>query len=143
MEVATKAVDEGLSMDVVYLDFAKAFDKVPKKRLVKKLQAHGIDGPLLTWIDAWLTGREQRVVLNGECSEWSEILSGVPQGSLLGPPVFSVYINDLDHEIRRLPHFGYIHLGGGGGEGYINVYWHRPNFQCAFPGNGVGKSPRN
>ncbi len=78
MEVANKAVDEGLCMDVVYLDFAKAFDKVPKKRLVKKLQAHRIDGPLLTWIDAWLTGREQRVVLNGECSEWSEVLSGVP-----------------------------------------------------------------
>jgi hypothetical protein len=84
MEVATKAVDEGLCMDVVYLDFAKAFDKVPKKRLGKKLQAHGIDGPLLTWIDAWLTGREQRVVLNGECSEWSEVLSGVPQPACWG-----------------------------------------------------------
>jgi hypothetical protein len=70
MEVATRAVNELLSLDVVYLDFAKAFDEVPRKRLVKKLQAHGIDGPLLTWIEAWLTGREHRVVINVECSEW-------------------------------------------------------------------------
>ncbi len=59
MEMATKAADEGLSLDVVFLDFAKAFDQVPKKRLLKKLEAHGIGGHLLAWIEAWLTGREQ------------------------------------------------------------------------------------
>ena len=73
------------------LRFAKAFDKVPKKRLIKKMHAHGIDEPLITWIEVWLTGREQRVVLNGEGSDWAEVLSGVPQGSLLGPP-FSLFI---------------------------------------------------
>jgi ribonuclease P/MRP protein subunit RPP40 len=98
MEVATRAVNEGLSLDVVYLDFAKAFDKVSRKRLVKKLLAHGIDGPLLTWIKVWLTGREQRLVLNGECSD---VLSGVPQDSLLEPPLFSVYINNFVHEILQ------------------------------------------
>jgi hypothetical protein len=92
MEMTTKAVDEGFC-----LDFAKAFDTVgTQKRLLKKLQAHGIDGNLLNWIENWLTGREQRVVLNGEGSNWAESLSGVPQGSLLGSPLFSVFINDLD-----------------------------------------------
>jgi hypothetical protein len=56
----------------------------------------------MAWVEAWLTGREQRVVLNGECSDWADVLSGVPQGSLLGPPLFSVYINDIDFEVRLL-----------------------------------------
>ena len=80
----TTAIDEGTSVDVVYLDFAKAFDKVPTKRLLSKLHAHGVRGRLLDWIRNWLSGRLQCVVLNGEFSEWMEVLSRVPQGSVFG-----------------------------------------------------------
>ncbi len=68
LEKVTSAVDSGESVDVIFLDFAKAFDKVPKKRLLAKLKAHGVEGKVLRWIRNWLTGRKQRVVLNGKSS---------------------------------------------------------------------------
>ena len=76
LEKVTVAVDGGKPYDVVFLDFAKAFDKVPRKRLLKKLHSHGIRGQLLKWIEDWLSGRTQRVVLNGEFSSWIKCYPG-------------------------------------------------------------------
>ena len=83
LEALTALVDEGHAVDVLYLDFAKAFDKVPHARLIAKCKGLGIDGKVLSWIKEWLSGRQQRVILNGKYSEWGDVLSGVPQGSVL------------------------------------------------------------
>ena len=87
---------------MLFLDFVKAFDNVPHKRLLLKLSKYGISGKVLDWIDAFLTKRRQRVFLGESISEWKNVISGLLRGSDIGPVLFIIYTNDLPDNLSNI-----------------------------------------
>jgi hypothetical protein len=102
LDALTKVIDNGKAADVFYLDFAKAFDKVPHARLMVKVKAKGIDGKIGKWLEEWLSNRVQSVAVNNETSDESEVKSGIPQGTIMGPPLFTIFIDDIDDFVKLI-----------------------------------------
>lgn len=101
MDKWTEALDSGDVVDVVYCDFAKALDRVPHKRLLEKLASYRIKGKYLAWIRSFLTDRRQKVAVSGVSSGCKAVTSGVPQGSVLGPLLFLLYVNALPETVKN------------------------------------------
>ena len=101
----TEALDNGHIIDIIYTDFQKAFNSVSHKRLLSKIKSYGTEGNILNWTNTFLNNRRQRVLINGTCLEWKKVLSGVSQGSILGPILFVVYINNIIDNLNSQVYF--------------------------------------
>ena len=95
------ALDQGEIVGTVMIDLSKAFDIIDHPLLLKKLDAYGVRGSELKWFTDYLSGRKQRVVMDGVLSVWKDIVKGVPQGSILGPLLFTIFVNDLPDTVEQ------------------------------------------
>ena len=102
LNVWSEAMMHGIPVDVLFLDYSKAFDAVPHQRLIQQVKSFGIHGEALQWISSFLSNRRQRVRVNGQLSDFKPVLSGVPQGSILGPILFTLFVNNIPDEISNI-----------------------------------------